>query len=758
MLRQRNIVNDALETIHAESREHLDDAQKAGDQLNYAAKRAHQLVATCLENRIYGPLRGITDDLVKAVIVLLLLNIPFAFAMERLIFGFTNIYKQVGGFVFFFLATFGVLFVTHPAFSLAAAPIVIFLAFVIILLSVITIRIVMGKIRQEIRAMQGLASTVHGVESDSSTAMAAVLIGIAGMRNRPLKTFLTATTVILLTFTILVFASFTSKLGVVESYLGKGQDEDRIELHRFSYLDLDVSMIDAFEQLYGHDYRVCRRAGLYNLPGGNAAAPERIVYNPANGKLAGLEAVVGIEPAEVRICSKMNRFVPGFTNAWPYPPLYLPAGAVAKLGVKAGDEVRMIGRPFTFAGELDSTALLSMSTIDEARIVPPDFTSTDRNIGKKGGEIASAQELEQIDVGSFAWFSPEKVAVTQLDILYRYYPGSPHLYFASLYPRSGDVVVENTGRAMATTFQGAVHVKSGDGARKMFFTLAMAGSGFSDVLVPLLLGGLIIFSSLMGSIVDREREIFTYSALGLSPPNVGALFFAESCVYSVVGGLGGYLLSQLVASLMAFLGSHGIFHPPDMNFSSLSSVLTILVVMAVVMLSTIYPAIKAGKSANPGVARRWKMPAPKGDQLSFVFPFTVSAVDFAGILSFIREHFENHGDATLGKFAAREVQLFKTGGRDGKPASLGIHAEISLAPFDLGIFQKFRMYSKEFEIPGIDEVVIEVERVGGTPGAWVRGNQEFADELRRQFLLWRSLPIETVQHYRKQTEAALQAE
>jgi hypothetical protein len=291
----------------------------------------------------------------------------------------------------------------------------------------------------------------------------------------------------------------------------------------------------------------------------------------------------------------------------------------------------------------------------------------------------------------------------------------------------------------------------------MFFTKAIAGSGFSDVVVPLMLGGLIIFSSLMGSIVDREREIFTYSALGLSPPSVGALFFAESAVYSVVGGMGGYLFSQVVAKILVILGALGWFRPPAMNFSSLSSVMTILIVMAVVMLSTIFPALKAGRAANPGVARKWKMPLPDGDHLTFVFPFTVSEPDFKGIISFIREHFENHADATLGSFAAREVQLFRQTLASGQE-SLGIRADISLAPFDLGIFQHFRMYSKEFEIKGIEEVVVEMTRIGGTRGSWIRATRGFAAELRQQFLLWRALPIETVEHYRRQTEELLETE
>jgi hypothetical protein len=760
-LRSRNIVNDALEALHAEAQDHLDTAEESLRRKDYGFARAHHIFASCLENRVYAPLRGITDDLVKAVVVLLLLNIPFAFALERLICGFTSIFKQVIGFAVFFVGTFFVLFFTHPAFSLASAPIIIFLAFVIILLGVITLCIVLGKIRQEIRAIQGLASTVHGVESDSSTALAAVMIGISGMRNRPLKTFLTAITVVLLTFTILVFASFTSRLGVLETYLGKGQGEDRVELHRFSHLDIPENFVEAIATVYGKDYQVFQRGGLFRNPtrsfdkGITPMSPDRVVYNPANGKVAGLGAVLGVEAGELAVSPRLAAIVPGFTDPGrAHPPLYLPASIAAKLEVKVGDPLLMIGRSYTYAGSPVSSALQAYATIDDARAVPPDFESIIKKMGKDADEGADASSLEQMDVSGFEWFSPERVGVTDLAVLRRNYPACTYTTFVTLYPRSGDQDVEKTARELAPVFQGAVHAKSGEGARKFFFTRAVAGSGFSDVIVPLLLGGLIIFSSLMGSIVDREREIFTYSALGLSPPSVGALFFAESAVYSVVGGMGGYLVSQVVAKVLNVLGSRGFLHPPEMNFSSLSSVLTILIVMAVVMLSTIYPAIKAGRSANPGVARKWRMPAAVGDHLRFVFPFTVSEVDFAGILSFIREHFENHSDATLGNFAARDVHLFSEPGGGGR-ASLGIRAEVSLAPFDLGIFQRFRMYSKEFEIKGIDEVVVEVERVGGTPASWTRSNRAFADELRQQFLLWRSLPISTVEHYRKMTEEAL---
>jgi len=229
---------------------------------------------------------------------------------------------------------------------------------------------------------------------------------------------------------------------------------------------------------------------------------------------------------------------------------------------------------------------------------------------------------------------------------------------------------------------------------------------------------------------------------------VGALFFAESGVYAIMGGMGGYLVSQVVAKGVSVCGEMGWFVPPEMNFSSLSSVMTSFVVMGMVMISTIYPAIKAGRSANPGVARKWKMPAPEAGKIDFVFPFTVSADDMGGILAFVNEHFENHGDASLGSFAATNVDLFRQDDGEG----MGLRAHVSLAPFDLGVMQEFTMFSRPSEIEDIDEIVVQLDKVSGTDGAWLRGNRVFVNDLREQFLLWRSLPLSTVMHYREQSE------
>ncbi len=228
-------------------------------------------------------------------------------------------------------------------------------------------------------------------------------------------------------------------------------------------------------------------------------------------------------------------------------------------------------------------------------------------------------------------------------------------------------------------------------------------------------------------------------------------------VYSLLGGMGGYLLAQATMKVLSFLAEYGWVQVPEMNMSSTNTIVTILIVMGTVLVSSIYPAIKASRSANPGLLRVWRPPQPEGDVLDLVFPFTVSEYDITGVVSFLKEHFDNHGDTGLGRFMARDTRLVR--GRSTAEAAafraLGLDSELALAPFDLGVSQSFAMRSAPSEIPGIDEVRIRLVRKSGQPKDWQRLNKVFLDDLRRQFLIWRSIPHETMEGYRQETLTAL---
>jgi hypothetical protein len=148
--------------------------------------------------------------------------------------------------------------------------------------------------------------------------------------------------------------------------------------------------------------------------------------------------------------------------------------------------------------------------------------------------------------------------------------------------------------------------------------------------------------------------------------------------------------------------------------------------------------------------RSWRLPDPQGNLIDMVFPFTVSDYDITGVVSFLKEHFDNHSDVGLGQFMARDTRIVRE--TDGV---LSVQANLTLAPFDLGVSQAFVMRSTPSEIPGIDEVQIRLERSTGQPKDWHRLNRVLLDDLRQQFLIWRALPEETMEVYRQRTLATL---
>lgn len=228
------------------------------------------------------------------------------------------------------------------------------------------------------------------------------------------------------------------------------------------------------------------------------------------------------------------------------------------------------------------------------------------------------------------------------------------------------------------------------------------------------------------------------------------LFFVESGIYAVIGGFGGYLLSQVITRVLEAMAEYGLFRAPELNYSSSTAINTILLVMITVIVSTIYPATQAAKKATADTTSSWRVPAPQGNICAFDFPFTISLYDISGVICFLREHFSAFADRTIGDFAVDEIEIFV----EKEHGMLGIRAHVWLQPFDEGISQVFELTARPSEIPEVCEIHVKSERMSGPPGSWRRSNTMFMKDLRRQFLLWRTLDEELMDHYLAKAEEA----
>ncbi|MEM6551736.1 MAG: ABC transporter permease [Planctomycetota bacterium] len=744
-LRDKGVSSASLERLHGAAESRLAAAREGS---TVAARTAAALQSAAISHRVYPELRSTMDDLVRAVVVLLLLAIPFAFAMERLLVCATSIYGRIAGFTVLFLLTFGLLYLMHPGFAIASTPIIIFLAFAILLLSGLVIYIVVRKFQSELKVLQGRGIMVHEQEgSQVGTMLAAVGMGMSTMRRRPTRTTLTAVTVVMLTFTILSFASFSVDVGVRETNQGPvvASMPESVLVRNLDYSALEPGVLDL---VYG---LVPGEGGLlsptYWLVGKNPQ--QQAEFPVAAGDAAEqVNAVKGVDPAVLERWPALaaalgaGEDVGAFADRLRAGGVLLPLEVATQLGLEPGDEVRLAGRSATYLGPIQERELQLLREVDEGSVLPVDFTeSSSEEAGGGGGGDDESLLVSEVQK-DYVFLSPAAVAIAGNGWVRE---AGGELHTVSVYPAAGQDPLE-VGREAAKMLVMPAWAPAPDGVRRMLLTRLTSVSGGVQLLVPLLLGGLIIFGTLLGSIQDREKEIYTFSALGLSPFHVGLLFFAEATVYAVVGGMGGQLLAQGVAQVAAVLASAGLIDPVSINYSSTNSLFAIGVVMLTVIVSAIYPALRASKSANPGLARSWQLPKPEGDVLSLTFPFTVSAYDMTGVASFLAEHFERHDDPGLGAFAASEVEVF----RDDEDR-LGVTGLFALSPFDLGVTQTMRLTAIPSEIPGVDEVSITCKRLSGSAGDWYRTNKTFMKDLRKQFLLWRTLPHETIEGYRLQT-------
>lgn len=264
------------------------------------------------------------------------------------------------------------------------------------------------------------------------------------------------------------------------------------------------------------------------------------------------------------------------------------------------------------------------------------------------------------------------------------------------------------------------------------------GEGLEYVVLPAILAGMIVLSTMLGSVYERLREISIFSAVGLAPAHIAMLFLAEAMVYGLLGCVAGYFLGQLTT-----LGLHAVGWLPGLtlNFSSASAAMSVGIVMAVALISTLYPARKAGQAATPAMDRGWRLPEHQGDDWEIELPFTVSAGQVGAAARFIAEWLEAHGEHSLGEFMTQDVVSLV------EADSGSVEATAWLAPFDLGVSQSVRLLLRPAAVHGVFSVHIHLHRLSGDVSNWVRLNRRFMDQFRKQFLVWRTLSEEKRERY-----------
>src|SRR5262249_19468076 len=276
---------------------------------------------------------------------------------------------------------------------------------------------------------------------------------------------------------------------------------------------------------------------------------------------------------------------------------------------------------------------------------------------------------------------------------------------------------------------------------------SIAGAG--TLFIPILIAALIVLNTMLNAVFERQKEIHIFSSIGLAPNHVAMLFIAEALVYAVIGAMAGYMVGQGTAKLIVYM--HWL-PGLNLNFSSVSAVFSTILVMAVVLLSTLYPARKASEVATPAIERTWRTPEPVGDTWEIPLPFMVTGEQAKGLNGFLGEWFRAYEEYSIGDFVTQNVETSEHETEQGKAYQIRLMAW--LAPFDLGVSQQVVLDTRPTDMEDVFELRLTIHRQSGDISNWKRGNRRFLNTLRKQFLIWRTPRAEERERYFEEAEAS----
>ncbi|MEE4165782.1 MAG: M28 family peptidase, partial [Desulfocapsaceae bacterium] len=210
-LESHGIYDERINALQERGLGALATSVKNLEELNYTLFRESAAESLALAGRVYDQIEKTQKDVLFGVLFYIALFVPFAFCMERFLFGYANIYKRIVAFSAILLGLIMIIYNVHPAFDLAYSPMVVILAFFIIGLSLMVTLIIFFRFEEEMILMQRHATHMSAAEISRWKAfVAAFFLGVSNLRRRRFRTVLTCSTLIILTFTIMSFTTVKS--------------------------------------------------------------------------------------------------------------------------------------------------------------------------------------------------------------------------------------------------------------------------------------------------------------------------------------------------------------------------------------------------------------------------------------------------------------------------------------------------------------------------------------------------------------------
>jgi len=701
---------------HAKSKDSIDKANEAIGKGFYDEAYNYYSRAWSLERDAYVKTRANIEDTVFTAPFFAFMCIPFALLAEMLLFRSSGL-RRVGIIIAVAAALNIVLFFIHPAYILADDIMIVIIGACIIILIAPVIVVIWQINSKTIRTLSQRILGRHEFKERFGTTFSFLFsVGVSNLRKRKTRTALALTTIVLITFSIASFTSIAS-LVVPSPVLVSGKPTyEGIFIRPSDWgggslgVGIGKNVVDLLKARYGDICVVSPRAWLAQSGYRNF----RIMHN---SEVTEINHILGMAPAEADVTQVNAALVSGrwFTSGDTQSCVIGQELANALSIASVPSNVSLGGIPFTVVGIVDDNLFNSIVDLDQEKLTPVRLILALVHIPLREMIIIPYATALLLDARIFSvairFSQPLSLKEVSQEI------------FQTLH---WDTYFVSEGKIQLYTTKVAVEVM-----------------GWQYQVIPFAIACLLLLNILLGSIHERLKEISIYSSLGLSPVQVGELFVAESIVYAVTGGILGYICSMNYSKLFTLIQAKDI----SLNYSSTWVMISVSVAMLATVASSLYPMLKASKLVTPSLEREWAIPTkPRQDDWEIPLPFVFEDPREAmGLLRYLREFVESHKIVAAQVFHVRALE-YKEEKVEGK--SIGaIEMNIFLAPYEAGLRQQAQLRVDFDEKVDKYIFIIHCHRVEGARGLWTRLNRNFIDSIRKQLLLWRSLPPKERERY-----------
>jgi len=708
-------------------------------------------------SNIHPVIRKNASDAVWGILFYLFLAMPFAIFMEKLLVGHPDIRYQIFFQGVIFLLFFLALWSVHPAFELVRSSYMILLGFVTFALAAMVGTFVSARFSTNVKELhRKVRQQIETADvSRAGAAATAFLLGLNNMRKRPVRTGLTVVTLILITFVMICCTSVSTDLVDIEFPIGKAPYTGILVRDR-NQKDVGSSLMP-LRELYGKEHYVSPRGWGGSFQVSRERSPERAEYtvqhvvSETRTEEAVVNGLLGLSTLEPKLLPVAEIFEKGLFTRWfdedDEYACFLPRPVASTLmvddeAVKRGEAaVRIGGHDYKVLGIYDPLRLEALLDLDGQGLLPIDIVAM-REPPVSGGKEAEADSTDLPE--DQPRLPGESVIITPVDRM------PARNLIASIgvnlvadketgkqldYADARAVIMSHLERSGEAAFYGIDGVSFYGGKFRM-------GSleGFLDLLLPIILAAMTVLNTMRGSVYERKNELYVFNAVGLAPNHIRFLFMAEACVYAVVGAVGGYLLAQGMGTLLdefQLKERLGL----TMNYSSISVVLVTVVIMAVVFISSIFPARMAARLAAPAETMTRQRESAAGEQLELDLPFTFSHRDRVAIVPYFMDWFDEYGEGSTGEFFCSPPQVGVRTEAHGGAAPV-VQTTTWLRPYDLGVSQLVEMVVRHDRETKDNIATVIMTRKSGDHESWERCCHAFIGLLRKRFLTWRAVGAE----------------